>query len=75
MLNIYLKVTNELRCSQNFAFLDLKKFSPGQFWRAPTPADITEFYKFLSQLKNQTSRSKTVCGVSIILNLKGVMAF
>ena len=27
----------------NYDFLDLKKLSPGQFWGAPTHADIIEF--------------------------------
>ena len=27
----------------NDDFLDLKKLSPGQFWGAPTHADIIEF--------------------------------
>ena len=45
MSNIYLKITIEekSRRSQNFDFLDLKNLSPGQFWGAPTHADISEF--------------------------------
>ena len=73
MSNIYLKVT--MRCSQNFDFLGLKNLSPGHFLGAPTHADIIEFSNFLLQLKNQKSRSKTVCGLSIILILKGIMTF
>ena len=41
MLNIYLKVN--LRRSQNFDCLGFKNLSSGQFWGAPTDADITEF--------------------------------
>ena len=41
--------------------------SPGQFWGAPTQEDL------LLQLKNQRSGSKTVCGFSIIVILKGIM--
>ena len=33
------------------------------------------FLNFFLQLKNQTSGSKRVCGISIILILKGVMTF
>ena len=40
MSNIYLKVTIE---TQNFDFPGLKKLSAGQFWEAPTHADIIEF--------------------------------
>ena len=39
--NIYSKLL--LRRSQNFDFLALKNLSPGQFWGAPTHADIAEF--------------------------------
>ena len=41
MLNIYLKVN--LRRSQNFDCLGFKNLSSGQFWGAPTDADIIEF--------------------------------
>ena len=37
-------------------------------------ADI-EFSNFLLQLKNQRFGSKTMCGFSIILILKGIMTF
>ena len=44
MSNIYLKVTIEKNwCSQNFDFLIVKNPSPGQFWAAPTHADIIPF--------------------------------
>ena len=45
MSNIYLKVTIEEKNwrSQNFDFLGLKNFSPGQFWGAPTHENIIEF--------------------------------
>ena len=39
-----------MRRSQNFDFLDLKNLSRGQFWGAPTNADIIEFLNFLLQL-------------------------
>ena len=42
------------------------------FGGAPTHGDIIEFLKFLLQLKNQRSGSKTLCGFSIILILKGI---
>ena len=45
------------------------------FWGAATQADFIEFKNFLLRLKNQRSRSKTVRGFSIILILKGHMAF
>ena len=32
-----------LSSSQNFDFLGLKNLLPGQFWGAPTHADIIEF--------------------------------
>ena len=56
-------------------FFKLKSLSPGQFWGAPTHADITEFSNFLLQLKNQRSGSKTVCGFSITFILKGIKTF
>ena len=40
MSNIYLKVTVET--FSKFRFSGFKKFSPGQFWGAPTHADIIE---------------------------------
>ena len=74
MSNIYLKVTIEKNWrSQNFDFLSLKSFSLGQFWRAPTHANIVEFYNFLLQLKNHRSGSKTVDDFSTFLILKGIM--
>ena len=76
MWNIYLEVTNEKDWrSQNFDFPSLKNLSSCQFWGDPTHEDIIEFYNFLLQLKNQRSGSKTVCGFSIILNLKEVITF
>ena len=68
MSNIYLKVS-----IKNFDFMGLKNLSQGQFWQAPTHAVITEFQNFLLQLKNQRSGSKTMCGFSISLILKGIM--
>ena len=50
MSNIYLKVTIEKNwCSQNFDFLIVKYASPGQFWAAPTHADIIPFKNFMLQ--------------------------
>ena len=44
MSNIYLGVTiKTFSKMNNDDFLDLKKLSPGQFWGAPTHADIIEF--------------------------------
>ena len=69
MSNIYLKVTIDENCrSQNFNFLRLKNF-------LGTHVDIIELKKFLLQLKNQRTGSKTVCDFSIILILKGIMMF
>ena len=69
MSNIYLKVTIDENCrSQNFNFLRLKNF-------LGTHVDIIELQKFLLQLKNQRTGSKTVCDFSIILILKGIMMF
>ena len=59
--------------SQNFYFLRLKNICLQiNFLGAPANADIIEF---LLQLKSQRSESKTVCGFSIILILKGIMTF
>ena len=41
MSNIYLKVTVETFSKLRFS--GLKNLSPGQFWGAPTDADIIEF--------------------------------
>ena len=44
MPNINLKVTIEKNWpSQNFDFLKVKDLYTGQFWRAPTHANIMEF--------------------------------
>ena len=59
MLNIYIKVTVEEKWyTQNFDFLSLKRTSPDQFLGAPIYTYITEFSKFLLQLKYQRSGSK-----------------
>ena len=61
MSNIYLKVTIEKkRHTQNFDFLRLKVSPPGQFFGAPTHADIIKFSNFLWQFKNQRRGSKTM---------------
>ena len=76
MSNSYLKVTIEKNWhSQNFEFEFQNICHQASFWGAPTHADIIEFSNFLLQLKNQRSGSKTVCGFSIILILKGIMTF
>ena len=76
MSNIYLKVTFEKKWrNQNLDFLSLKSSSRGQVLGAPTHADIIEFLKFLLQIRNQRSGSKTVCSIPIILVLKGIMMF
>ena len=59
----------------NFNILSLKRTSPNQFLGTPTHTDITEFSKFLLQLKNQRSGIKTVCSFSLILISKGIMTF
>ena len=71
--NIYLRVTIEM--FSKLQFLSLKFFHQVSFWIALTQADTIEFLNFLLQLKNQRSGSKTVCGFSIILILKGIMTF
>ena len=44
MSNIYLKVTTEkIRRTQNFSFLRLKIFSPGQLFGSPNHVDMIEF--------------------------------
>ena len=40
-----------MRRPQNFNFLGLKNLSPGQFWGAPSHADITEFKTSCCNLK------------------------
>ena len=68
MSNIYLKVTIETFSKLRFA--GFKKFVTGSVF-----GDIIEFSNFLSQLKNQRSGSKTVCGFFIILILKEIMTY
>ena len=76
MPNIYLKITiAEKWPTQNFNLLNFKSSCPGQFCRAPAHAYIVELSNFLLQLKNQSSVSKIVCGVSIIFISKGIMTF
>ena len=73
MSNIVLKAKDWR--SQNFDSLVLKNLSPGQFLVAPTNKAIIEFQNFFLQLKNHWSGSKTVCGFSNVLILKGIMTF
>ena len=60
---------------KNFNILSLKCTSPNQFLGAPTQTDITEFSKFLLQLRHQRSGIKTMCSFSLIFILKGIMTF
>ena len=75
MLNIYLKVTIENKNwhSQNFDFLGLKNLSPCQLWGAPIHKAIPEISNFLLQLKNQRSRSQTMCNFSKLKILHTVL--
>ena len=43
MSDIYLKVTIETYSKLGKRFSGLKNLSPGQFWEAPTHADIIKF--------------------------------
>ena len=43
MSDIYLKVTIETYSKPGKRFSGLKNLSPGQFWGAPTHADIIKF--------------------------------
>ena len=68
MSNIHLKVTIEKKWhTQNCDFLSLKSSSPVTFWGAPTHGDITEFSKFLLQLKNQRSGGKLCVAFALFL--------
>ena len=76
MSNIYVKVTIEKKCLLKTLILKVYKVRlQVSFWRAPSQEDIIEFLSLLLQLKNQRSRSKTVCGFSINFILKGIMTF
>ena len=61
-LNNIIEKNMESETFSKFQFSMFKNFSSGQFWGASAHKDIAEFQNFLSQLKNQRSRSKTVCG-------------
>ena len=70
MLNIHGKVTIETFLKPFSGFKKIcNHFS---FWGAPK---FIKFQNLLLELKNQRSGSKTVCGFSIILILKGIMTF
>ena len=57
-------------------FFKFKKFVTRLgFGGTPANRDTIEFQKFLLQLKNQRSGSKTVPGFFIILILKRIMTF
>ena len=68
MSNIYLKVIFKEKNS-----LKIKNLSPSTFWWTPIQNDIFEFWIFLLQLKNHRFGSRTVCGFSIVLVLKGII--
>ena len=59
--------------SQNFYFLGLKNLSPDPFLESPDSHRYNWILNFLLQLKNQSSKSKTVCDFSVILIFKGIM--
>ena len=67
MSNIYLKVTIETFSKLRFS--GFKKFVNSSVFEELQLTQIS------LQLKNQRSGSKTVCGFSIILILKGIMTF
>ena len=67
MPKIYLKVTIEEKWrTQNLDFPSLKSFCTGKFLRCSNSRDIIKFSNFLLQLKNQRSKSKTICGFANI---------
>ena len=58
------------------SILQIQKIRPlVNFLRSPTHEDIIELCNFLLQLKNQKPGSITICGVSFLLTLKGIMTF
>ena len=76
MLNIYLKATTEKNWpSQNFDFLSLNNLSPGQFLRSSNLHRYHWILRLLGATYKSEVWSQTVCGFSIILILKGIMAF
>ena len=74
MSNIYLNITIEKKwCTQNFNFPWSRSSPPGKFLGSSTHINTIEFSNIFLQVKNQSFGSKTVCGFSIILFMKGVM--
>ena len=69
MSNILLKVTGRTN-----VFSSLTNLSPGQFLWSCNSCRYPWILKLL-KLKNQKSGSKTACGFSVILLLKGIMTF
>ena len=66
IINIYSKNTVVKKWEiQNLHFLS-KSLSPGQFWGAPTHADITEFQTFFCNLKIRGLGAK-LCVASLLL--------
>ena len=60
---------------QYFIILSWKRLSPNRFLGAPTYTSVTEFSKFLLQLKNQRSGIKTVCRFSLSFIPKEITTF
>ena len=64
---------------QTFSKLRFSKFKKCVFRSVFGEFQLTQvslnFWNFLLQFKNQRSGSKTVCGFSVILILKGIMTF
>ena len=75
MSNIYKLLLRKIDALKISIFQIQKICQQVSYWGAPAHADIIEFLNFLLQLKNQRCGSKTVCGFSIILILKGSMTF
>ena len=77
MSNIYYKLIlrRKIDVLKTSIFWVKKIWSPGKFWGAPTHEGTIEFSNFLLHHKNQRPMSKTMCGFSIILILKGIMTY
>ena len=76
MSNIYLKRTAEKNWhSQNFDCLSLKNLSPIQFLGSSKSCRYHWILKLLVATWKSEPGSKTVCGFSIILILKGIVKF
>ena len=74
--NIYLKVTNEKKWrSQNFHFLNLKDFSPGQLLRGLNSQRHHWILKLLVALKIRGLGARLCVTFLLFFILKGIMAF